>query len=288
MHNNSMNHYETLGVAKNASVDDIKKAYRKLASQNHPDKGGDTAKFQSIQAAYATLEDANKRAQYDDEISGRGRQQFQFRSGGGMPQNAREMEDILNHLRGQFGAGPFGGSQNRAPRNKDIKIRVALSLEDTLTEQDKTLSITQPNGKNENVDIKIPRGISHGATIRYPGLGDHSLKDVPRGDLYVQCFIQPHAQFEVVGIDLISTLTVNCIEAMVGCEKEIKGLDGKTYMITIPPGSQFNSKFGMAEQGLYSAEHPGRGRLIINLEIYIPKKLTDDQIKILKDMQVTI
>lgn len=287
-----MNYYETLGVAKNASADDIKKAYRKLASQNHPDKGGDTAKFQAIQAAYATLEDEGKRARYDAEQAGGGGQ-FHFRSG---DDQAGSMEDILNHLRGQFGNNngydPFAqfrqGARQQQPRNRDIRIQVPLDLVSTLTNQEKTLNLTLPGNMSEDITISIPRGISHGATIRYPGLGDKSVPGAPRADLYVVFVIKPHPDFECVGVDLISSLTVNCIEAMVGCEKEIKGLDGKEFMITIPPGSQYNSKFGIADQGLYSAEHPGKGRLIINLEIYIPKALTADQIKILKDAQATL
>lgn len=286
-----MNYYETLGVAQNASADDIKKAYRKLASQNHPDKGGDTAKFQAIQAAYATLEDANKRARYDAEQSGGG---GTFNFGGGRHDGS--MEDILNHLRGQFGGGhgfdPFAqfrqGARQQQPRNRDIRIQVPLDLVSTLANQEKTLNVTLPGNMSEDITISIPRGISHGATIRYPGLGDKSVPNAPRADLYVVFAIRPHPDFEVIGIDLISTLTVNCIEAMVGCEKEIKGLDGKEYMITIPPGAQYNSKFGIADQGLYSAEHPGKGRLIVNLEIYVPKALTADQIKILKDVQATL
>lgn len=281
-----MNYYESLGVSNTASQDDIKKAYRKLASQHHPDKGGDTKKFQDIQTAYANLEDPQKRAQYDQELAGGGPRQYHFNQGG-MPPG---MEEIFNSFR-QGGFDPFAQFRNQQPqkpRNRDVRITVPVDLASTLSEQEKTLSLTLPGNKAENIEIKIPRGIYHGATIRYPGLGDHSVAGAPRADLYAQFVVRPHSTFEPVGSDLYMSLTVNALEAIVGCEKTISGLDDKEFVITIPPGSQFNTKFGVQNQGLYSTDHPGRGRLVVNLEIYIPKILTKEQLKIISDINATL
>ena len=291
-----MNHYKTLGVAKDADAAAIKKAYRSLASKNHPDKGGDTAKFQSIQAAYAALETPEKRAQYDAELAG-GFCQFQFNThNSGMGQNDNiDLNEILNGmLRGQFGFnGPTtphqrANQQRQEPRNRDVRIAMQLNLVDTLEEQTKMININLPGNMKEDLEIKIPRGVHHGSTVRYAGIGDHSVPNAPRADLYIQFHVQPHPNFEQHGIDLVTPLIVNCMEAMVGCEKEVTGLDCKTFKISIPPGTQYGARFGIPEQGLYTTDHPGRGRLIVLLDIYIPKELKEEQIETIRSIQATL
>ena len=127
-------YYSTLGVDRNASLDDIKKAYRKLASKYHPDKGGDTAKFQEIQAAYDTLSDDNKRQQYDMERNGFGNGvKFQFHDfGGGHP----DISEIFRNF--GFGTGgPFEFHRPQQRRNKDLRIEIPIDLASTLQEQTK-------------------------------------------------------------------------------------------------------------------------------------------------------
>jgi len=287
-----VNHYETLGVEKSATDDEIKKSYKKLASKLHPDKpGGDTQKFQEIQAAYEAIGDAQKRAQYDAALENGGRPQFHFHTNNanqnGVP------PDIAELLRRQFGfdASAFTHQNNgyRAPqRNQDIRIMVQIELVDTLAEQTKTLAITFPTGEKENVEIKIPRGIQSGETIRYVGLGSNAIPTIPRADLYVQFHVKGNIDFEQDGVDLYRLLNVNCLEAMVGCVKEIVGIDGKKFNLTIPPGSQHNTKFGISDAGLYVLGKEIRGRLIAVLNIYIPTKLSDEQLKIIKDIQITL
>jgi DnaJ-class molecular chaperone len=214
---------------------------------------------------------------------------------------AGDPSDIFDMLRRQFGFGgggpggdPFSqfrqAQQNRQPRNRDVKISMQINLEDNLIEQTKVLNIGLPGDTKENIEIKIPRGVLHGTTIRYPNLGDHSVPNTPRGDLYVQFHIRPQDKFEQHGIDLVVPIVINCLEAATGCDKEITGLDGKTFKITVPQGTQYGAKFGIPEQGLYTTQHPGpgRGRLIASLEIYVPKELTAEQITILKSMQAEL
>ena len=290
------NHYETLGVAKEATPEEIKKAYRKLASKHHPDKGGDTKQFQDIQVAHDTLSDIKKREVYNMQLEGRGNgPQFHFHTnmgGGGGMEDA--MFDILRRQFG-FGGGmgpdPFAhmrGGQQRAPQNRDVRISLTMDLVDTLSEQTKTLNITLPGNMKEDIEIKIPRGVPHGGTMRYAGLGDHSVPNAPRADLYVQFQVRPHPSFGQSGIDLVTPLTINCLEAIVGCEKEVTGLDGKKFKITVPPGTQNEMRFGIPDQGLYSMDHPGRGRLVVQLDIYIPKELTEEQMQLIRSIQATL
>jgi DnaJ-class molecular chaperone len=290
-----MTHYDTLGIPRDADATAIKKAYKSLASKNHPDKGGDTKKFQDINTAYQILSDEQKKMQYDAEISGGGGRQYHFNTSSGM--DAEDMGNIFEHLQRQFGFGagsqdPFAqfrqANQNRVNKNRDIRISIPIKLLDTLEEHDKTITITLPGNLRETVNVRVPRGVANGTTIRYPGLGDHSVPKVPRADLYVQFHLAPEYNYEPAGIDLVTHLVINCLEAITGCEKKIKGIDDKYFVLTIPPGTQVGTKFGIQEQGLYSQEHPGRGRLIVAIDVYVPKELSEEQLKTIRDIAATL
>lgn len=282
-----MNHYETLGVPKTASQEDIKAAYRKLASKYHPDKGGDTKQFQEIQQAYSNIDTPEKRAQYDQQLQG-GHSRFHFHHGPNGPMG--DSGDIFNNFfQAHFGGfNPFTQQHSRPPVNRDVRVSIRMNLIDTLVEQKKTLHVTLPGNKNETIEITIPRGVHDGMTIRYPGLGDYSNTNAPRADLLVNVFVTPHPNYQQSGIDLITSVNVNAFDAMVGCEREVTGIDGKTYMLNIPRGTQVGTKFGIANEGVYSMNTPNRGRLIVNLEISIPTKLTDRQIEIINSLNKEI
>jgi curved DNA-binding protein len=278
-----MNHYETLGVSSTASQEEIKSAYRKLASKHHPDKGGDTSFFQNIQRAYSNLEDPQKRAQYDFELKG-----------GGHPHFAADMGDIFGSIFQQhFGGGfnPFEHPhfrQQRAPVNRDIRLSVRIDLIDTLQEHKKTLKITFPGNKNESVEVTIPRGVQNGMTIRYPGLGEQTIANVPRGDLLIQIHINDHPKYQQAGNNLFTTVTINAFDAIIGCEREINTIDGKTLVLTIPPGTQNGAKFGISDAGVYTFDSPIRGKLIVSVEIVIPTNLTVEQLSVLKKINEEI
>ena len=270
-------HYDTLGVSKTATIDEIKKAFKVLASKNHPDRGGSTEKFQEINQAYQTLSDPDKRAEYDNP-------QPQFRSGPGP-----DINDMFAQMFG--GRSPFGTQfnfrqQNVPQKNRDLQIEVHLNLEETLTEHTKTISVKGVSGARNNTEITIPRGIPDGGQIRYQGLGDNSNKSLPNGDLYVVYRFARHPTFIPDNSDLYYLTSISCFDAILGSSVNVTTIDKKEISVTIPPGTQHGTKFRLKDYGLYSVHHPGRGSLIINVNVEIPKIVDAeklDRIKQLKD-----
>lgn len=280
-------HYETLGVSESATQDEIKRAYRGLASKNHPDKGGDTAKFQSIQAAYAAIETPEKRAQYDAERNNTG-QHFKFQDfGNGMNP---DMEEMLRNFGFSFGNSPFGHYQRpqQQPRkNKDLRINLPVHLIDSLSSQKRVVSIKTTRGEEQTVEIEVPRGVHNNTIIKYPGLGDNFFTSLPRGDLHVHFHLLPDPRFEVSGYDLVAALDINCLSAIIGCEQEFETLDNKTFSITIPAGTQMGTKFKVPAQGLYSAQQNQRGNLYLIANIIVPTNLTQEQLDIVRKLTTT-
>jgi len=281
------NAYEILGVPKGASDSDIKKAYRRLAGQHHPDKGGDTAKFQEIQNAYETLSDPQKRAQHDNPNPfGHGFQghpggsHFEFHFGGGGP------EDIFQQFfnQGFGGHNPFQRHQ-QPRRNKDLRVQLTISLASTLEQQKKTISVQTTKGDRYNVDVDIPRGINNGTTIKYTQLGDNMFDTLTRGDLYVIINVENDSRFEIHGINLVANLEINSIEAMLGVDKIVQGVDGKEYAVKIPQGCQYGTKFGLQGQGLYQMNTQHRGDLIVNVVVKTPV-LSELQLNMLRNINI--
>lgn len=274
------NAYETLGVPKGAPEDEIKKAYRRLAAKHHPDRGGDTAKFQEIQSAYETLTDPQKRAQHDNPGFGGFDQQgpggFQFHFGSGMDPN-----DIFGQFFNQgHGFNPFQQQRQQQRRNKDLRINLNIDLKSTLNPQTKTVSVQTTKGDRFTVDVQIPKGVSNGTTIKYSRMGDNFFESLTRGDLYVIINIQVDGRFEIYGHNVVTNLTINSVEAMLGVEKEIKGIEDNTFLVKIPPGTQTGSKFGLQGQGLYDPRGTMRGDLIVTLTVHTLTPTPDQMVKL--------
>lgn len=263
-------YYETLGVGKTASADEIKKAYRKLAAQHHPDRGGDTAKFQEIQEAYSTLSDASKRAQYDSP-------QPQFHNG---PPPGFD----------DFFASAFGGFSNmfgRQPqqRNKTLSIQTTLTLEEAFAGKDLIASIKLPSGKDQILEIKVPAGIQDGAVLRVSGLGDDTHPNLPRGDIHMSIRVIPHEKFQRHGDDLITIVEIDAIDAMLGKTVQIDTINKKTIEIKIAPGTQHGKVlaahgYGMPKMG----DDRFVGRLLMQVHVNIPIDLTDHQVSTLQQL----
>jgi len=275
------NAYETLGVPKGASEEEIKRAYRKLASQHHPDKGGDTQRFQEIQSAYETLSDPQKRQQHDNPNPFQGGHPggFEFHFGGGP-------EDLFTQFFSQGFPGGHPFQQRQPRRNKDLRVQIPVTLASTLEAQKKTISVQTTKGDRYNVDVDIPRGVSDGTTIKYSQMGDNMFDTLTRGDLYVIITLQPDNRFELHGINVVTTIEIDSIDAMLGCDKIIAGIDNKEYNIKIPQACQQGTKFGLQSQGLYQMNTNHRGDLIAVIDIKTPN-LTPQQLNILRNIRST-
>ena len=282
-----MNYYEILGVSESATPDEIKKAYRKLASQHHPDRGGDTAKFQDIQAAYDTLSDVNRRAQYDAQRQGAG-VHFNFH---GHPGSHPDLDEIFQQFGFQFGGDPFANFRQHAQkprRNKDLRISVTIPLANTLTNQKKLINIQTTKGTAENVEVEFPRGIHDGSVIKYPGLGDNFFDSLPRGDLLIHVSVLPDARFSVQGLDLVTELPLDCLTAITGGEIIVTGIDGSEFAISVPAGTQNGTGFRITGQGLWQINHSTRGNLIVKIIITVPTDLTPEQVDMVRRIRTTL
>jgi curved DNA-binding protein len=260
-------HYETLGIPPNATQDEIKSAYRKLASKHHPDKGGDTATFQKVQAAYETLGDAQKRAEYDSpqpQHNG-----FHFHSGdfGG-----HSFEDILR------GFGGFGGFQPPPRRNQTVNLHTTITLDEAFSGKEMVGNVRMPNGKEQVINFKIPPGVQDGTMIRLRELGDDSIPGVPRGDIHLTVTVLGHHEFQREGDDLVKNIDISAFDAMLGLDMEVFTIEGKKLNVTIPEGTQPGVTLAAQGHGMPNMhDNRFRGRLLLRINVVVPTNLSDLQ-----------
>jgi curved DNA-binding protein len=275
-------HYKTLGVDRNANQDDIKKAYRKMAAQHHPDRGGDTAKFQEVQAAYETLSDEGKRAQYDNP------QPQGFNQFGGFPPG---FEDVFSQMFGG-GGSPFGDifgrAQHRQPqRNRNLNIQTAITLEEAYSGKTIIANLQLPSGRDQVLEIKIPAGIQDGMTLRLANMGDDTIPNAPRGDIHLSVTVIPHNEFTRQGDDLIRTLQINCIDAMLGKTIYVNTIDGTRLEIKVPEGTQHGQVLSAAGYGMPKVnDNRFKGSLLLQINITVPKNLNNTQKELLKQINI--
>ena len=281
-------YYNILGVSETASPDEIKKAYRKLANQHHPDKGGDQAKFKDISVANDILSDPQKRAEYDNQRRYGGGPEVRFTTEG---------FDPFGHM--FSGGNPFGqghpfqdifrhGGFRQSARNRDLNIQCQITLLDSFQGKQLEAQFQLPSGRTETVVINVPAGIDNGATIRYNGLGDDSLPGIPRGDLNVTIIIQPDRNFERRNDDLYTTINLSPIEAMIGCRKSVKTIAGSSVDLEIRPGVETGTEFAIAGQGFQNINHRIKGRFVTVVKIKTPAITDPILVQQLKDIDARI
>lgn len=267
-------HYTTLGVNKQATPDEIKKAYRKLASQHHPDKGGNKEKFQEIQSAYSILSDEQQRAEYDNP-----QPQWNHNTAG-----FGGFEDILRNF---HGFGDIFGQTHQRPhqpqRNRTLNLQTAVTLEDAFFGKELVANIQLPSGREQIINVKIPAGVNDGTVLRLRAIGDDSYSNMPRGDVHLSVSVVQHDVFTRQGDDLIKEISVNALDAILGTNITVDTIDGKLLNITIKEGTQPGTILGAGGYGMPNMhDNNVKGRLLLPINITIPTNLTDDQKTLIK------
>lgn len=261
-------YYSILGVAKTASQEEIKLAYRKLAMKHHPDRtGGDDTEFKKIQEAYATLGDESARNNYDSP-------QPAHNPGFGFAGVPPGFEDFFAHF-GQF--GNFG-PRNQVNRNKSVSLQTSITLEDAFHGKQIIATVTLPSGKDQIIDAKIPAGIQDGTNIRLSGLGDNSNINAARGDIILNVRVINNSKFFRNGDDLLLPLEISMWDAVLGSTVLVETIDKKTLEIKINPGTQHGQILGVSGAGMPNvAKTNSRGRLLLQISLKMPTLLSEEQ-----------
>jgi curved DNA-binding protein len=273
-----MDYYAALGLRRGASQEEIKKAYRKLAMQHHPDRGGDEKKFKEIAAAYEVLSDPEKKNLVDMGVDPNSQPNMGGRYGQDGPFEYRFNTDDLNEIFRNFGfGGGFSRQQQSIRRNKSVSIHIEVTLEEVLTGKDFDAEISVPGGRRKTININIPPGVESGQQVKYRGMGDDVYKDMPAGDLIVNIVVRPHREFERNRETLLCERVISVWDAILGSEIEITALGGKRFIVVVPPGTQPNTMLSCKGEGLPRINSAQRGDLLIRIKVEIPKNLSDTQ-----------
>lgn len=302
-------YYETLGVPKTASADEIKSAFRKLARKHHPDVAKDKKaaeeKFKQINEAYEVLSDPEKRTKYDQlgqDWNQPGGFQPPPQWGGGQPGGGFQrygsgdggvefefggtgFSDFFEQFFGGGGgrAAGFGARPPGAERGSDVEADMMVPLEEALHGAKRTVSLRRPgSNKVETYQVKIPRGVHEGQRIRLAGQGEAGERGGKSGDLFLRVRLARHPDFVVEGNDLIHELKLAPWQAVMGTELKVPTLDG-AVKLKIPAGTQGGQRFRLRERGLPGSSGQ-RGDLYVEAQVNIPKKITERERELWREL----
>ena len=285
------NYYDILGVDEKATSADITRAFKELAKQHHPDRGGDKDRFQEISEAHDTLKNSQKRHDYDTM-----RKFGSTRQGGG--EHPFFNEDIFGDFFSGFGNEGFtfnftgrNGDErifrnvrNQPRGNRNVQVRMAISIKEAMMNSEKTINYKLPSGREEFATVKIPAGVQHGVTFKFSGMGDDSIRNMPRGDLMVVMSVLDSDGYTRKVNDLYTDKTIDCFQAVRGHEFNLKTLDDKIIKVKVPAGTQPGTLLTL--KGLGMPVHKTlniRGNLYVKIHILIPQ-LSAADLKKIKDL----
>ena len=292
-------YYKILGVSKNATQDEIKRAYRKLAAKYHPDRnpGDKTAeeRFKEINEAYQVLSDPEKRKLYDNLGSDWERYQkagvswedfVRQKAGGGYASyedlfsDSDSFFDLFEILFGSgFGRGA-GRRTNRPRKGQDLKATITITLEEAYHGTTRLIDV---NGQKLRITLKP--GVANGQKLRIKGKGLPGINGGPNGDLYIIVQVLPHEKFKREGDDLYLSITIDLYTAVLGGKVKISTFKGDIN-VTIPPGTQPNKKLRLKGFGMPKYNQPGRyGDLYITVNVEIPTDLTEEEKELFKKLR---
>ena len=301
-------YYKSLGVSREASAEEIRKAYKKLARQYHPDvKPNDKAaaeKFKEIQQAYDVLGDADKREQYDRYGAAfeqaarggpRGRTQTWNTGPGGGPVDFSQifggevdLGDLLGGAFGRGGAGAagFGGGRRatRPQKGQDLNADVTVPFQIAAEGGNHELQM-QHDGKAERLSVKIPAGVDNGSVIRLARQGYPGMNGGPAGDLLVRIKVAPHPYFRREGKNLLLDVPVTPTEAALGAKIDVPTLSEGNVLLTIPPGTSSGAKLRLRGKGIVDQKSKQRGDQFVVVKIVVPKELNERAQQLYKELE---
>lgn len=289
-------YYDVLGVKRDATQDEIKRAFRKLAAKYHPDAGGDEKKFAEVSEAYTTLSDEKKRREYDQMLlfggipgadaggSGGRNRGYTYTNVGG------EWQDIFENIRN--GEGAFGGfdfsslfggqpgsgraASPRPSKGNDLTMTIEVSAEEAFAGTQRKVTFTVPStGEKQTLTVKVPAGAVDGGKLRYRGRGEYGANGGERGDLVVTTRVAEHPIFKRDGADVRMELPISVWEAALGAEVDVPTPDGTTCRLKVPAGTQDGKTFRFRDLGAPNVRRQGaRGALFVTVKVKVPTRLT--------------
>ena len=301
------NFYDILGVKRDASDDEIKKAFRKLAQKHHPDAGGDEEKFKEISEAYDTLSDPEKRKEYDQILMFGGIPGADFGGNGGRGRAYTttgnvDWSEIFSGFGGggaqTAGGGGFGGfdfstifgggaQQARPTKGGDLNMAIEVSFKEAMEGAQRKISYRIPStGDEQSLTVKIPAGAVEGGKLRYKKRGEYGANGGERGDLVITTHVAEHPVFSREGADVRMELPISIYEAALGTTVEVPTPDGKTVRLRVPQGTQDAKTFRFKGLGAPNVKRKGqRGALLVTVRVQVPTSLSKEEREALEKAQ---